>query len=167
MHLYIATLIIFINGTAGDTILFRDIKDYQNFIDKYNKYLSPYFDTYAYCLIPNHYHIVAREKESFEESILSEDTNSSKNYRSKVINENTFLENQLSRICGSISLRHNNKYKINGPVFKERTKRVIIRNQERLINQICFTHRNSFHQGLVKNYEDWKFNSFILRIKRK
>ncbi|MFT4533002.1 MAG: putative transposase [Saprospiraceae bacterium] len=105
------------NVTAGNTTLFREEVDYENFIAKYTKYLAPYFDTYAYCLIPNHHHIIAKVKESFLGIIDQEDTIASKNYIENKITEGDFLENQLSRMFSSISIAYNNKYKRKGPLF--------------------------------------------------
>ena len=148
------------NVTAGNTTLFQEEIDYDNFLAKYKKYLAPYFDTYAYCLIPNHYHIIAKVKDSFSGIIDKENTTASKNYLENGATEGEFLENQLSRMFSSIAITYNNKYNRKGPLFKEGTKRVIIKTQERLIDQICYTHRNSIHHGLVADYKDWKYNSY-------
>jgi hypothetical protein len=131
-----------------------------SFLDKYTKYLAPYLETYAYCLIPNHYHIIAKVKDSFLGIIESEKTTASKKYIESKTTEGEFLEHQLSRMFSGIAITYNHKYNRKGPLFKEGTKRVIIKTQERLIDQICYTHRNSIHHGLVADYAGWKYNSY-------
>ena len=52
---------IFNRGNEGRPIFFQD-KNYQYFLDKYKIYMNGYFDTHAYCLLPNHFHLAVRLK---------------------------------------------------------------------------------------------------------
>ena len=42
--------------------LFYQRRNYHYFLVKYDYYLSNYVDTYAYCLLPNHFHLLIRVK---------------------------------------------------------------------------------------------------------
>jgi putative transposase len=44
--------------------LFYQSKNYGYFLEKYKHYLSPWLDIYAYCLLPNHFHLLVRVKEA-------------------------------------------------------------------------------------------------------
>ena len=48
------------NSTIDEVKLFRDTTDYDDFLHKIEKYFDPYFDIYSYCLLPNHFHILAK-----------------------------------------------------------------------------------------------------------
>ena len=48
---------------------FTDNENYSFFLEKYQKFISPIADTYAYCLMPNHFHLVIKVKE--EEALLA------------------------------------------------------------------------------------------------
>ena len=37
---------------------------YKYFLNKYDKYLSEYINTYAYCLLPNHFQLLVSVKET-------------------------------------------------------------------------------------------------------
>jgi REP element-mobilizing transposase RayT len=46
--------------------LFKEERNYPYFLDKYFQYVSPLADTYAYCLMKNHFHILLRIKNEDE-----------------------------------------------------------------------------------------------------
>ncbi|MEM1122128.1 MAG: hypothetical protein AAGJ18_16905, partial [Bacteroidota bacterium] len=46
--------------------IFHKHDNYVYFLKKYDSYLSNYLDTYAYALIPNHFHFLVRIKEEAE-----------------------------------------------------------------------------------------------------
>src|SRR5688572_12342520 len=48
--------------------LFRCDRNYLYFLDKYRKYIYPFADTYAFCLMPNHLHLMIRIRS--EEKVL-------------------------------------------------------------------------------------------------
>jgi REP element-mobilizing transposase RayT len=50
------------NHANGDEDLFRNPGNYAYFLKKYGEYLGPVVDTFAYCLMPNHFHLMIRVK---------------------------------------------------------------------------------------------------------
>src|ERR1700741_477633 len=42
--------------------IFNEKKNYQYFIERWIKYVSATVDTYAYCLMKNHFHVLVRIK---------------------------------------------------------------------------------------------------------
>ncbi len=52
---------IYNRGNNRETIFHTD-GNYHYFLGKYAKYLTPVLDTYAYCLLPNHFHLAVRVK---------------------------------------------------------------------------------------------------------
>lgn len=50
---------IFNRGNEGRLIFFQE-KNYQYFLDKYQAYMSGYWITHAYCLLPNHFHLAIK-----------------------------------------------------------------------------------------------------------
>ena len=44
--------------------IFYSPRNYGYFLRKYDEYLSDYLATYAYCLLPNHFHFLVRVKEN-------------------------------------------------------------------------------------------------------
>ena len=50
------------NHAVGNELLFKTEENYSFFLNRLKKYLSPYVDIYAFCLIPNHFHLIIRIK---------------------------------------------------------------------------------------------------------
>ena len=54
------------NHAIGNENLFREEKNYNFFIKKYIKYIVPHTETYAYCLMPNHFHLLLKVNNEYE-----------------------------------------------------------------------------------------------------
>jgi putative transposase len=46
--------------------LFYNPENYWYFLRKYDEYLSDYLETYAFCLLPNHFHLLVRVKDQIQ-----------------------------------------------------------------------------------------------------
>ena len=57
-------------GNNKELIFFED-DNYNYFLSQFKKYVSPYCETYSYCLMPNHFHFFIRinEEALFEKGI--------------------------------------------------------------------------------------------------
>ncbi len=51
------------NSAVGSDNLFKTDENYYFFLQKYKEYISPIADTFAYCLMPNHFHFAVRIKD--------------------------------------------------------------------------------------------------------
>lgn len=50
------------NHANGIEQIFQDEENYRFFLKQYAKYLGGVVDTYAYCLMPNHFHLLVGVK---------------------------------------------------------------------------------------------------------
>ncbi len=143
-------------------ILFKDDDDFQFFLAKYIKYFSSYLETYAYCLIPNHFHFLIRVKnrEEIEIGAIKEQTKAIKRFISEEISINELLSNQFKRFFSSVSIKYNNKYKHEGPIFIRKLKRIKVSKNGTIQYLVCYIHHNPIHHGLANNFEDWNFSSY-------
>ena len=80
-----------------------------NFLKRYFRYFSSYFETYAYCLIPNHFHFLVKVKDEVEYAVTKENTNAAKKYLKGEEDLNFFIEHQLSRMFSGVALKFNKK----------------------------------------------------------
>jgi len=48
---------VYNHGNAED-LIFREDTNYDFFLKKYGKYIPEIAETYAYCLMPNHFHVM-------------------------------------------------------------------------------------------------------------
>ena len=154
------------NKVVSGTDLFIEANDYWEFMERYSKYFSSYFETYAYCLIPNHFHflIKVRNEVIIKIAIAKEGTTASKNYLSGTFSLNEFLENQFSRCFSGVSMRYNNRHNRVGPLFKQGIKRVALNKYRTFEQQMHYIHLNPIHHFLVNKIEDWPYSSYISYI---
>ncbi|GLR15828.1 hypothetical protein [Portibacter lacus] len=150
------------NRSIQEALLFQDNSDYTYFLKKYKEYLSPYFATYAYCLIPNHFHFLVKIKplDACTIFIKEEKTLTSSKFLNNEIGIDEFLVNQIRRFFSSIVLSHNKKYGRKGNLFAKRFKRVTVSKEAKLSYLVCYLHHNPIHHGLTKSMIDWKHSSF-------
>ena len=51
------------NHANGSENLFRNDENYNFFLRKWSQHIEPIADSYAYCLMPNHFHFLVRIKD--------------------------------------------------------------------------------------------------------
>jgi putative transposase len=177
------------NHANGFENVFRKAENFRYFLEKYRKYISPIAETYAYCLMPNHFHLVVRmrKREVIEKLILkssnsnppSNSTNRSNPTFSKVlnfgkgeiikkeeisINEKTielFLSKQFANFFSCYTQSFNKLYKRMGSLFIKNFKREIIEDKQHFFNAVIYTHRNPVHHGFCSNFDEWDHSSFF------
>ncbi|HCY40053.1 MAG TPA: hypothetical protein DHV48_01640 [Prolixibacteraceae bacterium] len=175
------------NHSNGFENVFRHEANYYFFLEKYRKYISPIAETYAYCLMPNHFHLVVRirKREVIEE--LIQNKNSKKTF-SKVsnleksinitqskfdktksinfgkdisINEvEIYLSKQFANLFSCYTQSFNKVYGRMGSLFIKNFKREPITNKIHFLNTVIYTHRNPIHHGFCKQYDQWNFSSY-------
>ncbi|PHN04876.1 transposase [Flavilitoribacter nigricans] len=151
------------NRSVNKEKLFIDDKDYAFFLQKTQKYLLPYCDFYAYCLMPNHFHFlieVLRMEESTKAVISRENTKASEKLLANEISVNSFLEDQCRRLFSSYALYFNRRYKRTGALFQSRFKRVSVNNDVKQLSLICYIHHNPIHHRITNDYQNWRYSSY-------
>ncbi|GLR18551.1 hypothetical protein [Portibacter lacus] len=148
------------NKVVGNELLFKPKQDYDRFLSRFRKYMCPYMKGYSYCLMPNHFHFLIRVLEINLVQIESEQTSCSRELINGQVSLNKFLESQLSRMLSGYTLSFNKRYKRMGQLFKQGTKRVLIKSHTRLSQLLCYVHHNPIHHGITNNYRYWQFCSY-------
>lgn len=135
---------IYNRGNGNDKIFYRE-KNYYYFLKKYDNYLSEFVETYAYCLIPNHFHLLIRVRDS----IFSKDGISVPD-----------VSEQFRRFFISYSMSINKQEKRSGSLFMKNFKRKVIKQDNYIRRVICYIHNNPVHHKLCRNIEDYKWSSY-------
>ncbi len=75
------------NHANGFENVFREPENYRFFLEKYLKYIFPVAETYAYCLMPNHFHLVLRiRKREIVEALIQNKIDFKNQYISNLSN---------------------------------------------------------------------------------
>lgn len=150
---------IYNRGNNGENI-FYETKNYTYFLQKWAKHIEPIAETYAYCLLKNHFHflIKIRDKETLMKHI----------YANYPIEKAKKIENDLSRYL-SYQFAHcfngyaqamNKGYKRTGCFFEERFERKVVDSELYFTNLIQYIHKNPEKHKFVTDYKDYPYSSY-------
>jgi len=159
------------NHANGFENIFREDENYRFYLEKYTVFISPVAETYAYCLLPNHFHLVVRirKREVIEELIRNKNNSTPNNFSNlgkvaKVeISEyeiEKFISKQFANLFSSYTQSFNKMYKRMGSLFIKNFKREPILDKEHFIRAIIYTHRNPIHHGFISYYTGWGYSSY-------
>jgi putative transposase len=122
--------------------IFSDEKDYPTFIKFLEKALKKYsWQCYAYCLIPNHYHLL----------IETEDAN---------------LSVGMKWLNGIYAKYFNGKNDRVGHLFQGRYHSVLVEKESYLLQLHRYIALNPVRAKIVENLNDWKWNSYLELINK-
>ena len=139
-------------------------QDYAFLIEKFRYYLSLSVETYAYCLLKNHFHFlikVLHENESDNKISVVPESDFDSYYILPNPDKRSFPAHTLvSHWMNSYSKHFNSKYNRSGPLWDGRINKKLIDSEEYLQNVICYIHRNPVHHGITDNYSDYPYSSY-------
>jgi REP element-mobilizing transposase RayT len=160
---------VFNRGNNRETVFFK-AENYRYFLGKYAKYLSPYLDTYAYCLLPNHFHLLVRVR-TLEEihsaaAAAAVDFPGFQNLESlpplpqRAEEIPKMISNQF-RICFMSYAKSINKQENRvGSLFQKNFKRLHVHSPDYFTQLILYIHANPQSHGIIKDYRDWPHSSY-------
>ncbi len=128
---------IYNRGNGNEKIFFNE-DNYYYFLRQYYKYLSDSLETFAYCLLPNHFHLLVRVKNN-QPAIVSE---------------------RFRKFFISYSMSINIQEKRRGNLFQRGFKRKIIDNENYFYSAVYYIHANPVHHNIVGDLRNYKFSSY-------
>jgi putative transposase len=132
--------------------IFFDKRDYHYFLFKIERYLMPTLDIIAYCLMPNHYHLIIFIRETSEVSGTSE------------VSTTSGVSRAMMRLSVSYTKTINLKYDRVGPLFQGAFQAKQVHSDAYLGQLIDYLHLNPVRSGLVEAPGDWPYSSFRLLV---
>ncbi len=158
---------IYNRGNNKQDIFFEE-KNYDLFLKSFDKYLSPFVDVYAYCLMPNHFHFLIKIKE-YQASEVSK-TSEVLTRGSKKL---TSVEKAFKDFFISYAKSINKAYNRTGSLFQPKFKRKEITDNSYFTTIIQYIHANPLKAKLCNAYGEYKYSSYkaitdtgITKIKR-
>lgn len=135
--------------------LFKNVIDYHNFLERLVYYLFPICEIHAYCLMPNHFHLLIRVKD--EKKLIEHfGKKAGKDYRKLC----RLLSQTYSNFFNSYTKRYNSKYQRRGSLFMRPFKAKKIGDLAYLITTFLYIHRNPVHHEFCSRCEDWPYSSY-------
>jgi putative transposase len=170
---------VYNHGNAKDD-LFSSSENYHYFLKKYKEYINPIADTFAYCLMPNHFHFALRIKE--EEELLIQFGNNAGLRKRKLtppeyqtpaglvkdfdtpaeLKQNNLslrISQQFGHFFNAYSQAFNRMYQRKGKLFLENVNRNLIEEEDYFLFLIRYIHSNPVKHDFTTNMLDWEHSS--------
>ena len=142
----------------GNEKLFLEDKDYAFFLEKFDKYIYPVADTFAWSLLPNHFHFLIQVRPVLELLSLFKKTKPSAieydGWQAK------FVMQQFSNMLNSYAKSFNKYNNRKGGLFMDYMRRVEIKTQTQLTTTVFYIHKNSVHHRYCSKIADWPWSSY-------
>ncbi len=137
---------IYNRGNNRQSIFFEK-ENYLYFLRGIKKYLHPVVDILGYCLMPTHYHLLVRVKQTSEVLETSE--------------VSTIISRAMQKLSISYTKAINKRFDRVGALFQGAFQAKIIKNDNQLQNLCIYIHINPVRDGLVDSPVDWPFSNYL------
>ena len=124
--------------------MFIEDRNYDYFMELTKKFLSPYLEFYAYCLLPNHFHFLVRVKPENHCDALDKK-----------------ISNQFRSFFIAYTNAVNKAYGLHGGLFATPFRRIQLDSDEYLSSVICYIHGNPVHHGITTTPDAYKYSSYL------
>lgn len=161
--------------------LFREAANYEHFLGLYDKYISPVADTYAWALMPNHFHLLLRIKENiryrYSDTDRSNDAVRFEEHKWETItlsdrsayevpdcvrNDKTPKPHlHLSHLMNAYSKYFNKRTGRHGSLFERPFKRKHIEHENYLKHVILYIHNNPVHHEFCSHPVEYPWSSYL------
>ncbi len=164
---------VYNRGNNSQRIFFQR-KNYLFFLKKIRTHLLPHCDILAWCLMPNHFHLMVYVKQ-LEVDFIDQESGQSRKRK---------LNDSISIVLRSYTRAINIQENRTGSLFQNRTKAICvteingitpawfqsgygilinIADTEKEYPQVLFNyiHENPINESLVTVLEEWEFSSFL------
>ncbi len=161
------------NHANGFENIFAEHRNYDFFLERLSQHVLPVAQLYAYCLMPNHFHLCCKIRPSAElipwfrqlkEQQLEEQTGV------KVLLADSFglseaelvkkVSKSFSNVFNSYTQAFNKLYGRKGSLFMQNLKKAAIVDDTSFCRVVHYIHSNPVHHGFVKEMHQWPYSSY-------
>jgi REP element-mobilizing transposase RayT len=128
--------------------IFVEERNYPYFLKLYAKHIEPIADTFAYCLMRNHFHLLVRIKDT-QDLIGLSDLSGLKD-----------PSQAFSNLFNAYARSFNKAYQRTGTLFQRPFGRIEITSEEYFSRLIIYIHQNPQKHGFVTDFREWPYSSY-------
>ena len=132
---------IYNRGINGEDI-FREERNYAYFLTLYARHIEPVADTFAYCLLRNHFHLLLRIKETFE------------------VSETSKVYQQFSNFFNAYAKSINKAFQRTGSLFQHPFGRIPVASDRYFMRLVYYIHFNPQKHGFVPDFRESPYSSY-------
>lgn len=130
--------------------LFYTSANYKYFLRMYAEYLDPVAETYAYCLLPNHFHLLIRTKPFAIPVSPAGETGKKSNPVSLA------FQRFFTAYSQAINLQENRT----GSLFQKPFKRLEVESVQQLANLVHYIHTNPQKHQIIDDFKQYPWSSY-------
>ncbi|MEM6842901.1 MAG: transposase [Bacteroidota bacterium] len=145
---------IFNRGNNRENIFYNQ-ENYRYFLRRYDQYLSNYLDTFCFCLLPNHFHLLVRIKPAND--ILSQ---AQIDFKKNTMAPEVLVSERFRRFFLSYSKSINKQTKRVGSLFQKPFRRKKVTDSGYLVNLVSYIHFNPAHHRVHSDYTSYPWSSY-------
>jgi len=142
---------IFNRGNNKENIFFKQ-ENYRYFLVKFDEYVSDFLEVYAFCLLPNHFHFLARLKENLAGFKNLQGLGSS--------NTRCPVAQAFSNLFNCYTKAINRQEDRTGSLLQKNFKRILIDKEEYLLHLVWYIHNNPVHHKICNRLDVYKWGSY-------
>lgn len=133
--------------------LFYTSANYEYFLRMYAKFLDPVAETYAFCLLPNHFHLLIRTK-AFATSIEVSPAGETSKKKANPVSL------AFQRLFTAYSQAINIQQHRTGSLFQKPYKRLEIKSAKQLANLVHYIHTNPQRHHIIDDFRQYPWSSY-------
>jgi putative transposase len=170
---------------VGKRDLFKDAKNYEQFLSLYDKYIEPIAGTYAWVLMPNHFHVLVWIKENvvykYSNNDRSIDPDRFKEVKWQTVEltpnptasegpvgvEDSIEDRKkpkphlhFSHMLNAYSRYFNTYHETRGTLFERPFQRKLVDTKEYLKQLVLYIHNNPVHHGFCSHPIEYPWSSY-------
>jgi len=139
--------------------VFLEDKNYHYFLRQYTKYVHPLVETFAYCLLGNHFHLFVRVRSKEELDLHIKKDHEKPHY--------WHVSNGFSSFLQSYTRAMNKMYDRTGALFETPFKRIEVNNDSYFSALIAYIHRNPETHGIIDDFREYPYSSYHAMLQEK
>jgi len=142
--------------------IFTEDRNYGYFLKLYEKYIFQIADTFAWVLMPNHFHFLVKIK-----NINNNSDRVLNPVRVIKPNKKTTPSLQFSKLFNAYAQAFNKQEERHGALFERPFKRKLVEDEDYLRDLILYIHNNPVRHGFCEKPEQYPWSSYHSYISEK
>jgi REP element-mobilizing transposase RayT len=140
--------------------VFVEERNYRHFLKLYASHVVPIVDTFAYCLLPNHFHFLVRIKD-VEELVDLSDLSGWQNLTGRGLPAGLKPPSQhFSNLFNGYAKAINKAYDRTRALFQRPFGRIPVTSNAYFVQLVLYIHHNPQKHGLVDDFRAWTHSSY-------
>jgi REP element-mobilizing transposase RayT len=148
---------IYNRGNGGENI-FRETRNYGYFLGLYARHIEPLTETYAYCLLRNHFHLLVR---------INDERDLTGTLTRKPVRSLPQPSQAFSNFFNAYTKAINKTYGRTGNLFQRPFGRILVSTDQYFTRLIHYIHFNPQKHGFVADFREYPYSSYQTMLSAK